>query len=146
LIVANALAGLWLLALLLRRPTALRVAPPDEAALAELDRLEKQTPATAEDVRRQVTQLSLIVRQYLDRRFGFRAVEQTTPEFLSLLAATDALTADLKTTLTQILQRTDLAKFAGVVPDASERTELAGAIRRFITASANLKQSPPPES
>lgn len=138
---SGAILTCWLLSIWLRRPRPVRIPPPDEWALAELDRLDKQPPVSDDDVRRYCTQVSSILRQFLDRRFGFRAVEQTTPEFVASLQAANTLRPAQKDSLIELLQRADLVKFAAVVPDAAGRAGLIGQVRDFIRTTS--VKSPP---
>jgi hypothetical protein len=146
LIAGQIVVVVWLLTIWLHRPRQVRLPPPDQAALAELDRLDKQPPVSNDDVRRYCTQISSILRQYLESRFGFRAVEQTTPEFVATLQESSPLTPAQKESVVGLLMQTDLVKFAAMVPTTPECAGLMTGVRDFIRESAALKTPPPRES
>jgi hypothetical protein len=83
-------------------------------ALARLEHAPRTTPAQIEAF---YVDLSQVLRVYLERRFGLRAPERTTEEFLRELDAGDQLARDHRGALQQFLQRCDLVKFAAQVPD-----------------------------
>ncbi len=122
--VALLLAGGW--ALSRRRPAPAPPLPPHRRALAELDRLAAVSAEPAE----YHTQLSHVLRRYLAERFGLRAPQQTTAEFLAAVAAVPELSAEAKELLRECFARCDLAKFAAArfAPEECRRSwELARA-------------------
>ncbi|MFB0516763.1 MAG: hypothetical protein ACETWG_09210 [Candidatus Neomarinimicrobiota bacterium] len=84
---------------------------PDVAAGKALNKLKAAHyhPGKASDF---YLELSRLLRQYLEQRFLFRALEMTTSEIEQLLPAEldDPATAAL---IGQVLEQSDLAKFAG---------------------------------
>src|SRR5207249_208350 len=58
---------------------------PQELAVSELERLEGRRLPEAGEVERFHTELSNIVRSYLERQYRLRAPQQTTPEFLAAM-------------------------------------------------------------
>jgi hypothetical protein len=114
------------------RPRSPSVRPPAERALSELARLEASIPATPADVERYLTLLSEVARRYLEARFGFRAPQQTTAEFLKAAGESAQLQPHQQVLLRELLERCDLAKFARTHPTAEDcRAELARA-RSFV--------------
>ena len=88
--------------------------PPDQWALAELDRIAGLAlPATGE-IERYHTLLSNTMRHYLELRFQVPASQQTTPEFLKTVSTSEFLTREQQQILGQFLEHCDLAKFARV--------------------------------
>ena len=69
-----------------------------------------------------------ILRQYIEARTGLALLHLTTPELLQCLQPRSL--PDLQT----VLERCDLAKFAGVTPDEKERIELIEMAKRFVTS------------
>jgi hypothetical protein len=104
--VALLLAGGW--ALSRRRPAPAPPLPPHRRALAELERLAAASAEPGE----YHTQLSHVVRRYLAERFGLRAPQQTTAEFLAAVAGVAELPAESRELLRECFARCDLAKFA----------------------------------
>ena len=84
--------------------------PPHAWAQRELQRIAVDHPNG--DVELYYAQLSDVVRRYLELRFGLRASEQTTGEFLHTLQRGGPLAPPHQELLRELLQRCDLAKFA----------------------------------
>lgn len=105
---------------------------PAEWARRELDRLlALGLPARGEG-RRFHALLSNVLRHYIERRFALPARRQTTPEFFQTLAKDHQFTPEQQTLLRDVLDRCDLAKFAGVQPPLHECADLAKRVREFI--------------
>jgi hypothetical protein len=105
--------------------------PPDRRALQELDRIEGLAPEA--DGAWYHTQLSDVVRRFLAERFGLRAPQQTTAEFLEAVRRVPDLTDAQQALLRDLFERCDLAKFAraGTSPEECRRAaDLARAIVR----------------
>jgi hypothetical protein len=125
-----------------RRPRPPR---PDEWALRELERLEGQGLPAAGAFERYHTMLSDLLRHYLELRFGFPAPEQTTAEILQRLPQTGQLPENQAKVLREVLERCDLAKFAGIGGTKEDCLTLADRIRQFIraTAGSTVATGPP---
>ena len=81
------------------------------------------------------TEISDIVRTYLEERFGITALEQTTDELLSLLKKQTDGKAELRKIrpeLKQILRTADLAKFAKANPLPDEYESCFAAAQEVI--------------
>ena len=76
--------------------------------------------------------LSLIVRSYLEDRFGLRSPELTTQEFLSEMGRSPDLARTHQKMLRAFLEQADLVKFAGLRPEASAVAEAIGSAERFL--------------
>ncbi|MCC6235363.1 MAG: hypothetical protein IT580_22180 [Verrucomicrobiales bacterium] len=70
------------------------------------------------------TEVSRILREYLERRFGWNAPDRTTEEFLGSLRAESTFTEDQRRTLGEFLAGCDLVKFARHDPTETELREL----------------------
>ena len=66
------------------------------------------------------SELTDILREYLDGRFEVEALEMSTSEISRALKEKDRIDGFLKTDLLGILRHADMAKFAGLFPDFSE--------------------------
>lgn len=108
--------------------------PPHLAALAALDRL--QTGMTDAGPARFYSELSLILRRYIEDAHGLRAPEQTTQEFLESLGRTSCFSGSQKDTLSRFLNRCDLIKFARLRPDRTEIMDTMALCRNFIEETA----------
>jgi hypothetical protein len=140
--VAVALVLLIAVAWILRGRWAEKTAPlpPDQWALRELERIERTVLPPAGEVDVFHTQTSNVVRRYLQERFGLRAPQQTTAEFLA--TPLPQLTAPQQDLLRDFFERCDLAKFAraGASSDDCRRaTELA---RSFVQQTAAREPQP----
>ncbi len=101
---------------------------PLEIALAALQGLrEADLP-----VERFYTQLSDIVRQFIEGRYGLRAPERTTEEFLAEASLPEQYMALLRT----FLQAADLVKFARHRPGADDMARAWAAAEKFVRESA----------
>ncbi|MDX9979052.1 MAG: hypothetical protein RBU25_03295 [Lentisphaeria bacterium] len=135
LLAAVLLAGLFFL--LRRRRTRLPAAaapplPAHERAYAELRRLLAEKLVERGFLKEFYQSVSDILRRYLEHRFGLRAPERTTEEFLAELTATDTLNAAQKALLGQFLQHCDLVKFAALEPGGEDIERTLAACRSVI--------------
>ena len=115
-----------------RRARMMPAVPPDQRALAELDRLEKDGPPPDRPPDWYPTQVSAVLRRYIEERFSLRASRQTTEEFLAELGRGTHLDAGQQATLREFLPLCDLAKFTGLPPSAAECAGLTDLARRFV--------------
>lgn len=78
------------------------------------------------------TVVSDAVRLYLEERFGLRAPERTTDEFLADLGKSSALTQAQKESLQEFLSACDMVKFAKYEPQRPELETLYKSALRLI--------------
>jgi hypothetical protein len=109
-------------------PVAVQPAVPvHEQTLAKLKALEHQKPWQKGQIKEYYVDLSMIMREYLERRFNIPALESTTREILSLLKTT-SFPEQLQPTIRDMLMQADLAKYAqGRPPDAFHEKALQNA-------------------
>jgi hypothetical protein len=122
ILVLAAGAILWLI-YRKKRPPALPVVakvPAHEAAQRALRALKSRRWIEEGVVEPFYVELSAIVRTYLEDRFGLRAPERTTEEFLREASASAALREDHRKLTTDFLEQADLVKFARHRPGAPE--------------------------
>jgi len=93
--------------------------PAHVVAIMELDRLKSEKIWKSGKNKKYYTQLTEIIRKYIERRFMFNALEMTTDEILTLFKR-DKTTQSVYQNLSQILQLADLVKFAKIEPLESE--------------------------
>ena len=138
LIIAGSLIGAALLIALLvvflrKREVKLPPpVPPEEIAYQELEWLLAQGFTDRGELKEFYFHLSRIVREYIERRFGLRAPERTTEEFLIDLSHSDSLGSDHKTLLASFLEKADMVKFARYAPGTDEITASFDAAKDFI--------------
>jgi LPXTG-motif cell wall-anchored protein len=133
---ALGLAGLALLAWYLwrrrKKPVPSIPAPPPAAphieAIRALDALAAQTDISGKPY---YFALSAILRRYLERRYGFPAVEMTTEELLPRLDGLP-LDADLAPALKAFCRAADPIKFAGADAARSQMNDHMAMARSFV--------------
>ena len=105
--------GLWLaVAYLVRRVKEHRMSPI-ERAWAELDRLLKRGLPGRGRYKDFYVELTMVVRRYVQRKYGIRAPHLTTEEFLRECGAEPGRVGDTAS-LAKFLESADMVKFAGV--------------------------------
>ncbi|MEW6521548.1 MAG: DUF4381 family protein [Thermodesulfobacteriota bacterium] len=112
--------------------------PPHAAALAAIDRL-LQDQAAGSDPALFYAGLTGILRHYIEARFGLKAPEQTTEEFLDSLRRSPAFSGEEKQLLKDFLSRCDLIKFARLIPDPQEMEAAVTLCRDFIRAGGESR-------
>jgi hypothetical protein len=138
--VAALIALAALLHRLLNRPKRARPAPPPrpahEVAAEALERLRSRRLAERGAFEEHYVALSGIVRAYLEERFGLRAPEMTTEEFLLASARVGVLEGRHRTLLADFLAESDLVKFARHRPTVADSERAWAAGRRFVDETA----------
>lgn len=104
------------------------------SAFDALNRLEKLVALGEYDGTEFATELSAVVRTFLERSLRLAATRQTTPEFLQGLRSSGSLSEGHQRLLQEFLEQCDLAKFAGVSPNPQQISRLTGAARDLIRA------------
>jgi hypothetical protein len=109
---------------------------PEEIALKELERLLEENLLARGEVKLFHLRISDIMRHYIESRFGIKAPERTTEEFLTELSAArsqkNSLLGSHKTLLTDFLIHCDLVKFAKHEPTTAECEKTVSICREFI--------------
>lgn len=113
--------------------------PAHERALRELSELQASGLIEKGDSEPFFVALSAIVRTYIEDRFGLRAPEQTTEEFIRTATTSAQLTVEQRTLTASFLEQCDLVKFARHRPGAAEMNAAHAAAVRFV-----LESVPPP--
>ena len=112
---------------------------PDEIAFKELDTLLAEDLLARGKVKLFHLRISDILRSYIENRFGLKAPERTTEEFLSELTQDvqiqKALLGDHKRLLGEFLNQCDLVKFAKHEPSIEESGKTVIICREFIEAT-----------
>lgn len=134
---AAVLASLLVWALLrLRRTRTVAAHAVRTSAFAEahgrLQRLQAAGAPDAGALEQWFVELSLVVRTYIEGRYGIRAPEKTTEEFLVIAAKHPDLSLEHRTLLQPFLRRCDEVKFAGYVPSPEESLAALDAALRFV--------------
>jgi hypothetical protein len=94
------------------------VIPPDVKALTELKGLRGKELWQKGEIKQYQSELSHIIREYLEGRYSIRALENTTREIVRSIKD-KSFTEEDQQKLIRILQISDLVKFAKAKPDVS---------------------------
>lgn len=108
---------------------------PIERAWVELDRLLKKGLPGRGRYKDFYVELTMVVRRYVQRKYGIKAPHLTTEEFFEEIGARGMKSEDLR----RFLESADLVKFAGVqaTPEmADEATDSARGYLKGDSASA----------
>ncbi len=119
-----------------RRLLVARAVPPHQWAIAELNRLRAERLAEQGLVHELYFRLTMIVRQYIERRFAIQAAEQTTAEFLEAARRHPALDTTYRGLLSGFLRAGDLVKFALHRPEPPEIDQAFDTASTFVTRSS----------
>ncbi|MDP4184238.1 MAG: hypothetical protein Q8862_03630 [Bacteroidota bacterium] len=119
--------------------------PPHIVALRELDHIKEEKPWEKEKIKEFYTETTDIIRNYIVRRFGVSALEQTSEETIKEFRKQRNL-ADEKSIeqLEQMLSLADLVKFAKYTPLPDDHTiTLANAY--FFILHTQIEEMKKPE-
>jgi len=111
-----------------------RVETDQERALRLLDELAAKELWQQNRIKEYYTELTDIVRMYIEARFKMPAMEQTTDELLRQAKKNKELVPFVKS-LSQLLNTADLAKFAKASPAPEEHIEAIDMAKNFIVIS-----------
>ncbi len=129
-----AAAGLAVLARRVRRVRALRRLSPRERALRELaDLLAADLPGRGR-FKDYYVELTMVVRRYIERRYGIRAPKLTTEQFLAAAKGSARFPGPSVAPLGAFLEAADLVKFAGAAATRETAAEAASRARAYLDA------------
>jgi len=106
--------------------------PAHEIAYRELDELAAENLIERGQIKLYYQRLSGILRRYIENRFGLRAPEQTTEEFLAGLDMDKGFPDSYRPLLRTFLRHCDLVKFAEFRPGLDESLRAFESCRDFI--------------
>ena len=109
--------------------------PPWEEALAALAAMPWRDWLAAGQAKRYYYALSQVLKRYLERRFEFHAVEQTTTE---MLASMRARKTPMRDEVARFFTQSDLVKYAKSVPPEDQAASAMAQVREFV-----MKTKPP---
>ncbi|HUW82908.1 MAG TPA: BatD family protein [Phycisphaerae bacterium] len=112
------------------------ITPPHELAREALQRLIERDLIAKGQVEQFFVELSSIMREYIERRFGIHAPDRTTEEFLVEASRSDALTGHHRR-LRQFLTLADQVKFAVHRPAEEDTDESIHVLKRFVQETAS---------
>ena len=117
---------------------------PHEVALRRLRELMDEDLIAKGEWKQFYLRVSSILRYYIEDRFGLRAPERTTEEFLHDLREEQALTGPQKALLRKFLQHCDMVKFAEYTPSRAEADDTINTCAQFIAETKPKPAAGPP--
>lgn len=113
--------------------------PAHTLAMQEIERIKQEKSFhTDNDVKKYYTELTDIIREYIKDRFSFNAQEMTSAEIIEQLKNSDDKTAISE--LRDLLQISDLVKFAKYYPDMRENDVNLMKAVEFINVTKNIEE------
>lgn len=106
--------------------------PAHEIAYEQLEQLRAKDYIGQGRIKEYYTEVSDIIRHYLENRFRFRAPEMTTEEFLASARDAAELISEHKNLLKEFLLCCDLVKFAKYAPSVEEISAISDSAKHFI--------------
>ena len=103
---------------ILKRVTIAPKLPAHQVALKEMDRIKEEKSWQRDDVKQYYTELTDALRQYMEARFGFNAMEMTSDEIIEKLS--EQPDKEWIGELRELFQMSDLVKFAKFKPLINE--------------------------
>ncbi len=117
--------------------------PPEELAWEAIHKLEDADLIHSGQIKEFYYQLSVILRDYLERRYRLSALDRTTSELLS-----EFRRQNFDSALTSIgrdfFENADLVKFAKFTPGENEVTDDLNRVKQFINLTTPKKQETGP--
>jgi len=111
---------------------------PHEVALQKLEKLEEEKLWQRGWVKQFQTELTFIIREYLENQFHIPALENTTDEIMENLKRT-GISDYWKDKLRTIFQSADLVKFAKAEPPTEIHEQGLDEARRFVEATKPIE-------
>lgn len=111
--------------------------PAHQHALSQLALLEKQQLPQKGEFNAFYTSLSLILREYLEQRYGIAALESTTREIAQILAS-GQFPKNLLGRLEDLLNKTDWVKYASTLPPPAYHEIALQEAREIVKNTQNI--------
>ena len=111
--------------------------PAHTVALDQLKALKEKKLWQQEQVKEYYSELSDVLREYIEKRYAIKTYEKTTDEILSGLKYAD-ITAENKATVRELLTLADLVKFAKQKPVAVENERSIEDAMLFVSATRKI--------
>ena len=144
---AALVTAVWWIVKKIREAVRVHRMSPIERAYYELDRLLKRGLPGRGLYKDFYVELTMVVRRYVERKYGVKAPNMTTQEFLGELArrADDAAAARIgdPRALKEFLESADLVKFAGVEATPEMADSATGKAREYLVTDAGAEGRQP---
>ncbi len=106
--------------------------PPDVVAMQALQALRNKGLLEQDDCEPFYTELSLILRRYLEGRFQLNAPDETTEEIVEEMSRSPELSGAQRNILQDFMRQADMVKFARNRADRNTMEAAFGTTQRFI--------------
>ena len=113
--------------------------PPYITALKRLNNLSESKLWQQNEVKKHHSEISEILREYLEFQFAFPALEQTTGEVMQAIRLTEINNGQQKQ-LRRILMLSDLVKYAKEKPGDDENIEMLNLALEFVNATKPVEE------
>lgn len=113
--------------------------PPHEVALEKLTNLDQQKYWQQGQVKLYYSELTDIVREYIEKRYGIQALEMTTDEILAEFKGANVRKSLLKK-LEDMLILSDFVKFAKSKPSIDEHSKHLNGANEFVRRTLKGKE------
>lgn len=120
--------------------------PPHTIALNALDELKQKKLWQQDKVKRYYSELTEILRIYIEEKFKVNALEQTSDEILDALSEKRFYDNELNQKLAEILKLSDLVKFAKHKPLPDENGNCIDLAYTFVKSTIFVDDYKKPES
>ena len=140
-ILAVLAALVWLARYITRRVKEHRMSPI-ERAWVELDRLLKKGLLGRGRYKDFYVELTMVVRRYVQRKYGIKAPHLTTEEFLRESSNRRIVELSNAAALRKFLENADLVKFAGVEATPEMADEATDSAREYLKSDASDHPAP----
>jgi len=105
--------------------------PPFVTAIHRLKELKKAKYWQHDEIKKHHSEISEILREYLEYQFAFPALEQTTGEVMHAVRLTE-ITSEQQNHLRRILMLSDLVKYAKEKPGREENVDMLNLASGFV--------------
>lgn len=128
------IAGVLFIAFLLKKKSKKKALipelPPEEVALDAIRKLE-ESELYNKDLKAFYVQLSLVLRRFLTHYYNMRLMDKTSAELITVLKMKE-LSTELQQVAREVLNQSDLVKFAKSKPPLKEVLEVSDKTRTII--------------
>ena len=115
---------------------------PIERAWVELDRLLKRELPRRGKYKDFYVELTMVVRRYVQRKYGIRAPNLTTEEFFAELRQSNRTEMRHLHELESFLESADMVKFAGIEATPEMATSATENARNYLKNDSGTSASP----
>lgn len=106
--------------------------PPFEVAMEKIESLRASKLWQQNKIKAYQSELTFILREYLEERFKIKALESTSDEIIADLRKLDEIGEDWRSELNKILQTADLVKFAKAIPPVEVHEAGLNKLEKFV--------------